>query len=149
MMQSLAKIKNKKKGFTLVELIVVIAIIAILAAVLLPKYFGFTDNARQSNALSEAKSIRGIYETLYANSGNGVWPVIPTSAISTAPKSFIINDGVNDNTFPGAITPTTDATTKVADGGFTFDENNGWSVECNAAGHLIAYKTGTAAPANP
>lgn len=45
-----------KKGFTLIELIVVIAILGILALVLLPKFSGFTDNARQKSAVAEAKS---------------------------------------------------------------------------------------------
>ena len=39
------KLKNKKKGFTLIELIIVIAIIAILAAVALPKFGAVKKNA--------------------------------------------------------------------------------------------------------
>ncbi len=51
------KKKLNKKGFTLIELIVVIAVIAILAAVLLPRFTGFSESAKKSAVLSDAKNI--------------------------------------------------------------------------------------------
>ena len=42
--------KKLKKGFTLVELVVVIAVIAILAGVSVGAYFGITESANQSKA---------------------------------------------------------------------------------------------------
>ena len=49
--------KNNKKGFTLVELLVVIAILAILASVAVVGYTAFIDKAKESNATSEAHQI--------------------------------------------------------------------------------------------
>ena len=48
--------KTRKKGFTIVELVIVIAVIAILAAVLIPTFSGVIENAKKSAALSDAKN---------------------------------------------------------------------------------------------
>ncbi len=49
--------ENRKKGFTLVELIVIIVILAILAAALVPALLGYIDEARKSSYNEEAHSI--------------------------------------------------------------------------------------------
>ena len=48
--------KNNKKGFTIVELVIVIAVIAILAAVLIPTFASMINKANESKALQEAKN---------------------------------------------------------------------------------------------
>ncbi len=48
---------NKNKGFTLVELIVVLVILAILAAILVPALLGYIDEARSKEDMLAAKNI--------------------------------------------------------------------------------------------
>lgn len=60
--------KNNKKGFTIVEIVIVIAVIAILAGVLIPTFAGVTKKAKESAALQEA---RNLY-TEYLAVNNGV-----------------------------------------------------------------------------
>lgn len=48
--------KLNKKGFTIVELVIVIAVIAILAAVLIPTFSSVIANANKSSALQESKT---------------------------------------------------------------------------------------------
>ena len=60
-----------KKAFTIVELVIVIAVIAILAAVLIPTFASVIKNAEQSTALQACKSASTEYlsEQMQANPG--------------------------------------------------------------------------------
>lgn len=49
--------KNNRKGFTIVELVIVIAVIAILATVLVPTISGVVQDAQEAAALQEARTV--------------------------------------------------------------------------------------------
>lgn len=51
-------LRKDNKGFTLVELLVVIAVIGILAAIAIPRFGGFQDRAREAAHMSELGQVR-------------------------------------------------------------------------------------------
>ncbi|ERP31883.1 type II secretion system protein [Chitinivibrio alkaliphilus] len=66
-----------RKGFTLVELMVVIVIIGILAAVALPQMMGATDRARASEVPTMLRTIQNAQNAYYAATGEyGDWDAI-------------------------------------------------------------------------
>lgn len=56
--------KNNKKGFTLVELIVVLVILAILAALLIPALTGYIDKAKEKQVIAETRQVVMAAQTL-------------------------------------------------------------------------------------
>lgn len=58
------KLKENKKGFTLVELIVVLVILAILAALLIPALTGYIDKAKDKSITAETRQAVMAAQTL-------------------------------------------------------------------------------------
>ena len=58
---------NNKKGFTLVEIIVVLVILAILAAILIPSMVGYINKAQKKAAISEARSVTLAAQTVVSD----------------------------------------------------------------------------------
>jgi len=63
-------LQTNQKGFTIVELLIVIVVIAILAAISIVAYTGIQNNARSSAAASAAASVRDTAEAYNASNSN-------------------------------------------------------------------------------
>ena len=73
---SLLTIHKPLRGFTLVEILIVVAILGILAAVIIPEYRGYTQKAKESAAKDNLRILREAIER-YAVQHNGVGPGYP------------------------------------------------------------------------
>lgn len=106
--------KSKRPGFTLIELVVVISILAILSGVLVPRVKDHMQGARDARRLADIKTIRNAIEQYYwdkgsyplanTNSSYGGWDVshdgdfistlVDAGYLSEAPA-----DPINDSTY--------------------------------------------------
>ena len=96
--------KAMQKGFTLIELMIVVAIIGILAAVALPAYQDYTVRGKISEAIIAGSSYKGLMSEAYQTDSVAGLNAAATSinAIATAQKS---SKYVANVTVTGAATP--------------------------------------------
>ncbi len=88
------KTKKTKRGFTITELVIVIAVIAILAAVLIPTFSNVINRANESAAMQEARSEYDNFSpevVLDDSYGNDFLLVYKENA--DAEKCFVVVDG--------------------------------------------------------
>ena len=97
---------NMQKGFTLIELMIVVAIIAILAAIAIPAYQDYVIRSQVTEGMSLADGSKTALAEFYSNYGH--FPKNNTSAGLAQPSSIKGNyvTGVDVSTKVGQITVT-------------------------------------------
>ena len=130
---------NRNQGFTLVEILIVVVILGILAAIVIPQFTEASDDARESAIRSDLQTVRSQLE-LYKVQHTGSYPAAATFATDMTTK--IGSYGPYLQTFPtNPFNDKMDVTveagnTALGDGstGWHFDSSTGrFSANDNAA----------------
>lgn len=125
---------RNKKGFTLIELVMVIVILGILSAIAIPKFVDLTGEAKVAATKSGLGAIRSVVAIQYAKSATSATAAFP-SAITTDffADELIPTNKLNNATAVAAVT--------VAPGGTATSPSGWWYI--SASGRVGAYSDGT------
>ena len=127
---------NKDKGFTLIELMIVVAIIGILAAIAIPKFAQMLEKSREGATKGNLGAMRSAV-TIYYSEKEGTWP----GDLTTAFTSYLYPLP------PAKATPLGNVTTVANLGGIPGAVGTGWGYVTDTttpfAGNVFANSTGT------
>ena len=97
-------VSKKQSGFTLIELMIVIAIIGILASVALPAYSTYTKKAKFSEVVLAASSVKGLVDLCFQTKGAGA-----LTACDSAGELGAVSADVTAGTHVASFTVAADA----------------------------------------
>jgi MSHA pilin protein MshA len=123
---------RNQRGFTLVELVIIIVILGILAAVAIPKYQDLSSEAREAAARSSLGSLRSGITIFYANAavttGTATWPTLNELGTvgDVMEQAIPKNPYQSDANAPDSIvTGVTKGVTVGTRGGWAYNETTG------------------------
>lgn len=122
--------RRKQKGFTLIELMIVVAIIGVLSAIAVPAYKNYVTKSEVASAVATMKSLITPAELYYQE--NGAFPNTDAKLQEVGVGSNAIKNGTLDFTVSNAIGLINFNSIAGAKVMVTRDSNTGWS--CSVSG---------------
>ncbi|MHA7812775.1 MAG: type II secretion system protein [Phycisphaerales bacterium] len=137
--------KNKAKGFTLVEILIVVVILGILAAIVVPQFTNAANEARVGNVATQVSTIENQLE-LWAARNGGSYPDLATAGQTW---DDLVDDGffkeVPATPFDNSSAITAWDSTDEGELNVIYDDTVGWHYDA-ARGNIASGAPASAAP---
>jgi type II secretion system protein G len=117
--------RGRNRAFTLVEILIVVVILGILAAIVVPQFTNAANDARAGNIVTQLQTLNNQIE-LFAARNNGTYPDFATNGWDELINGAYLKDEPHSPAWPDAATNTSvevgaDGTTGSADTAWVWD----------------------------
>jgi len=116
---------NNQKGFTLIELVIIIVVLGILASVAIPKYKSIVGEAKEASCRGAIGGLRSGVSIFYANmavtTGTATWPVMDSlTTVGVVMEQALPSNPYQTNAPDSVVTGVTKGTIVGTRGGWAY-----------------------------